>query len=101
MPWAVEAVDDYVTNIRPRYRASTGAVLWPTERGDRLQARKIEDRFAEYSGALGLGSSLVPHCPRHSQVTHQIEDGADPAFVQRQVGHRYASTTALHTGMSG
>ncbi|MGV2920540.1 hypothetical protein [Streptomyces alfalfae] len=34
-------------------------------------------------------------------VTHQIEDGADPAFVQRQVGHRYASTTALYTGVSG
>lgn len=39
----------------------------------------------------------MPHCLRHSHVTHQIEDGADPAFVQRQVGHRYASTTALYT----
>ncbi|MGP3684612.1 tyrosine-type recombinase/integrase [Streptomyces sp. IBSNAI002] len=43
----------------------------------------------------------MPHCLRHSHVTHQIEDGADPAFVQRQVGHRYASTTALYTGVSG
>jgi site-specific recombinase XerD len=30
-------------------------------------------------------------------VTHQIEDGADPVFVQRQVGHRYQSTTAIYT----
>ncbi|MEU3071539.1 tyrosine-type recombinase/integrase [Streptomyces sp. NPDC006906] len=101
MPWAVEAVDDYVTNIRPRYRAVAGAALWPTERGGRLQSREIEERFAEYREALGLDSDLVPHCLRHSHVTHQIEDGADPAFVQRQVGHRYASTTALYTGVSG
>lgn len=34
-------------------------------------------------------------------VTHQIEDGADPVFVQRQVGHRYQSTTAIYSGVSG
>jgi site-specific recombinase XerC len=38
---------------------------------------------------------------RHSHVTHQIEDGADPVFVQRQVGHRYQSTTAIYSGVSG
>ncbi|MCX5239048.1 site-specific integrase [Streptomyces prunicolor] len=101
MPWAVEAVEDYVTNVRPRYRRCAGATLWPTERGGRLQSREIEDRFADYRDTLGLDCDLVPHCLRHSHVTHQIEDGADPAFVQRQVGHRYASTTALYTGISG
>ncbi|MFJ1545201.1 tyrosine-type recombinase/integrase [Streptomyces sp. NPDC088246] len=102
MPWAVEAVADYVANARPRYAKSADhAALWLTERGGRLQPREIEDRFASYRDALGLDGDLVPHCLRHSHVTHQIEDGADPAFVQRQVGHRYASTTALYTGVSG
>ncbi|MGW7008267.1 tyrosine-type recombinase/integrase [Streptomyces sp. NPDC054933] len=102
MPWAVEAVEDYVINARPRYAAAPEqSALWLTERGGRLQAREIEDRFATYRDALGLDKSLVPHCLRHSHVTHQIEDGADPVFVQRQVGHRYASTTALYTGVSG
>ncbi|HEY5115418.1 MAG TPA: hypothetical protein VIJ00_07840 [Nakamurella sp.] len=32
---------------------------------------------------------------------HQIEDGADPTFVQYQVGHRFQSTTAIYTGVSG
>lgn len=102
LPWAVEAVADYVANARPRYaKAGDHAALWLTERGGRLQPREIEDRFASYRDALGLDGDLVPHCLRHSHVTHQIEDGADPAFVQRQVGHRYASTTALYTGVSG
>jgi site-specific recombinase XerD len=102
MPWAVEAVEDYVVNARPRYAAAPEqSALWLTERGGRLQAREIEERFAAYRDALGLDKALVPHCLRHSHVTHQIEDGADPVFVQRQVGHRYASTTALYTGVSG
>ncbi|GAB2329475.1 tyrosine-type recombinase/integrase [Streptomyces griseoincarnatus] len=102
MPWAVEAFEDYIVNARPRYKAAGDKpALWLTERGGRLQVREIEDRFAEYRDALGLDKELVPHCLRHSHVTHQIEDGADPAFVQRQVGHRFPSTTALYTGVSG
>ena len=34
-------------------------------------------------------------------MTHLIEDGFDPLFVQQQVGHRWGSTTALYTGVSG
>ncbi|MGA5135282.1 tyrosine-type recombinase/integrase, partial [Streptomyces olivoreticuli] len=34
---------------------------------------------------------------RHSYVTHLIEDGWDPRFVQEQVGHEHASTTAIYT----
>ncbi|MGW1669212.1 tyrosine-type recombinase/integrase [Streptomyces sp. NPDC002324] len=102
MPWAVEAVEYYVVNVRSRYAGSAKKqALWLTERGGRLQPRDIEDRFAAYRDALGLDKELVPHCLRHSHVTHQIEDGADPVFVQNQVGHRFASTTALYTGVSG
>ena len=34
-------------------------------------------------------------------MTHLIEDGLDELFVRMQVGHRFASTTALYTGVSG
>ena len=37
------------------------------------------------------------HCLRHSYVSHLIEDGADPLFVQQQVGRSWASTTAVYT----
>ena len=32
-------------------------------------------------------------------VSHLIEDGVDPTFVQRQVGHSWASTTAGYTSV--
>ena len=101
MPWAVEAVEDYVVNIRPCYGFADRPALWLTERGGRLRPRQIEERFAAYRDALKLAPELVPHCLRHSHVTHQIEDGADPVFVQRQAGHRYQSTTAIYSGVSG
>jgi site-specific recombinase XerC len=34
---------------------------------------------------------------RHSYVSHLIEDGTDPLFVQWQAGHSWASTTATYT----
>jgi len=70
------------------------------ERGGRLRVREIEDRFALYREELGLPDELTPHCLRHSYVTHSIEDGVDPKFIQEQVGHLYASTTALYTAVS-
>ena len=34
---------------------------------------------------------------RHSYVSHLVEDGVDPLFVHQQVGHSWASTTAIYT----
>jgi integrase/recombinase XerC len=101
MGWAVAAVADYVTNIRPRFGLADHPALWVTERGGRLQAADLNARFDAYRAALGLPSELGLHCLRHSYVTHLVEGGVDPAFVQRQVGHAWASTTAIYTGVSG
>jgi integrase len=64
-PWAVEALIDYVENVRPLYRASaTHPALWLTERDARIRPGTIEDRFAQYRDALGLDPALVLHCMR-------------------------------------
>ena len=33
-------------------------------------------------------------------VSHLVEDGVDPLFVQQQVGHSHAATTAIYTSVS-
>lgn len=101
MPWAVEALEDYVVNVRPRFGFPEQPALWVTERGGRVRPREIQARFATYRDALKFPEEHVPHSLRHSYVTHLIEDGADPVFVQHQVGHRFASTTALYTAVHG
>ncbi|WNI33390.1 tyrosine-type recombinase/integrase [Streptomyces sp. ITFR-6] len=65
MDWAVEAVADYVENVRPRFGFPDHPALWITERGGRLRPGSINDRFEAYRDALGLPKELVPHCLRH------------------------------------
>lgn len=57
----------------------------------------MNTRFAAYSDALGLDEGLDFHSFRRSCVTHLIEDGWDPRFVQEQIGHERASTTSIYT----
>ncbi|MER7124064.1 tyrosine-type recombinase/integrase [Streptomyces goshikiensis] len=47
-----------------------------------------------------MDSALEFHSLRRSYITHRIEDGHDPLFVQQQVGHDHASTTAIYTCVS-
>lgn len=98
-PWAVEVVDEYLAEVRPLYESPL-STLWPTERRSRMGLMYVDKVFARYRDELGLARELRPHCLRHSYVTHLIEDGWDPLFVQQQVGHAWASTTAIYTGVS-
>ena len=100
MPWAVEAVADYVENIRPRFGFDEHPALWVTERGGRVRPAEINARFVAYRDALGLPKALVPHSVRHSYVSHLTENGLDRRFIQVQVGHEADSSTAIYTHVS-
>src|ERR1039458_6717006 len=102
MPWVVDVLDQYIGEVRPLHGdAALQPALWLTERGERISARRINERFAEWRSAAGLPPELSVHCLRHSYISHLIEDGADPLFVQHQAGHSWASTTALYTTVGG
>ncbi|WP_243719721.1 tyrosine-type recombinase/integrase [Actinomadura sp. KC06] len=100
MGWAVEAVEDYVENVRPRFGCGDHPALWVTERGGRVKPAEINARFVAYREALGLPSALVPHSIRHSYVSHLTEDGVDRRFIQVNVGHEVDSSTAVYTHVS-
>ncbi len=100
MGWAVDAVTDYVENIRPRFGVVDHPALWVTERGGRIKPPEINARFVAYRDALGLPRELTPHSLRHSYVTHLTENGADRRFIQEQVGHRCDTSTAIYTHVS-
>jgi site-specific recombinase XerD len=98
-PWAAGILDQYLGEVLPLYGAAHGG-LWPTERGGRVDGTNIDVAFARLRKEVGLPAELGPHCLRHSYVTHLLEDGWDPLFVQQQVGHTWAATTAIYTGVS-
>ncbi len=100
VPWAVEALTDYMENVRPLFPINETNALFPTERGTRLKVRELQDRLATYRNALGFDESLTLHSLRHSYVSHHIEDGVDAEFIRMQVGHAYRSTTGIYTTVS-
>jgi len=100
MGWAVEAVADYVENVRPRFGWEDHPALWMTERGGRVKPTEINARFESYRDALKLPTILTPHSLRHSYVSHLTEDGVDRRFIQVQAGHECDSSTAIYTHVS-
>jgi len=101
MPWAAEALLDYVKNIRPLYEPGPKRALWLTERGSQIKVRTLTDSFDEIRDEVGLEVKLTPHCFRHAFISHMTEDGVDPRFLQEISGHRFASTTGIYTHLSG
>lgn len=99
--WVPGILAQWVEEARPQMRHASGSkALWPSERGGRIGLQRINSRFAAYRAALGLDDGIDFHSLRRSYVTHLIEDGWDPLFVQQQAGHEYASTTAIYTCVS-
>jgi site-specific recombinase XerD len=99
--WVPEILVQWIDEARPLMpEAGESPALWPSERAPRISDGTLHKRFADYRDALGLDDGLDFHSLRRSYVTHLIEAGWDPLFVQQQAGHEHASTTALYTCVS-
>jgi site-specific recombinase XerD len=99
-PWTVEILEQWFLEVRPLFGADHNPAAWPSERAPRVSVATLDHRLAAYRDELGFERVLDFHSLRRSYVTHLIEDGWDPRFVQDQVGHEHASTTAIYTGVS-
>ncbi len=98
--WAIEGLRHWVEQGRQRFRPANHPALWVTERVTRVDVDYLDRRFAAARVGAGLDPALSMHCLRHSYVTHLVEHGYPERFVTEQVGHAYASTTAIYTSVS-
>lgn len=98
--WTPEILDQWLSEVRPAFGRADSPALWPSERAERIALSQLDARFAAYRDALNLDAGLDFHSFRRSYVTHLIEAGWDPFFVQQQVGHDHASTTSIYTCVS-
>jgi site-specific recombinase XerD len=100
MDWIADVLDQWVSEIRPLFSPGSHPALFVTERAGRMSLRGLNTAFTTASKAAGLPPELDLHALRHSYVTHLVEFDYPEKFVSLQVGHEYASTTALYTGVS-
>lgn len=96
--WTPEVIGDWLAYGQPNM--DDGIDLFPSERGALVSEDTLLRRFRRYCTDLELSAGLDLHSLRRSYATHLIEDGWDPMFVQHQMGHEHASTTALYTCVS-
>ncbi len=94
--WAVDVVEQYLAEVRPCFGRPEHPAMFLTERGTRIAVSYINERFAEIRAEAGLDQLLTPHCLRHGYVTHLAELGWAAKFIQDQVGHSHAATTAIY-----
>lgn len=100
MDWVVDVLGEWVQEIRPQFSPGRHPALWVTERVGRLSPRSINEAFVAARRDAGLDEGLDLHCLRHSYITHLTEFGYPARFVQEQVGHSHAATTAIYMGVS-
>lgn len=100
--WVVPLLKDWISPSRRGAFVTSDQLssLWPSERSGRMNLMSLGNAFNRIRRGAGLPEGMGLHCLRHSYVTHLIETGYDPTFVQVQVGHRYASTTGIYTSVS-
>lgn len=100
--WVVALLEFWLSpDGRERFpTADRSTLMWPSERAGGAALRNFDRSFHQLRELAGLPAELSLHALRHSYVTHLIEAGYDPLFVQQQVGHSYSSTTALYTSVS-
>lgn len=102
-PWSAQIVEHWIGHGLPLFAAPdepAGLDLFPTERGTLVSEGALGARFRRYRDELGLSPGLDLHSFRRSYTTHLLEDGVDAMFVQHQLGHEHASTTAIYTHVS-
>jgi site-specific recombinase XerD len=98
--WIVGLLEHYLTEVRPQFNPGQHPAFWVTERRSRISLRTVNEAFESVRNVAGIDSELDLHSLRHSYVTHLVEFDYPERFVQEQVGHAYASTTAIYTGVS-
>lgn len=100
MDWVLPVLEQWIDELRGLFRPGPHPALWVTERAGRVSVRSVDDAFRAAREAAGLDPELNLHCLRHSYVTHLVEFNYPERFISDQVGHAYASTTAIYNGVS-
>ena len=93
MPWAAEALGQYLTEIRPRYEAGGQLAVWLTERGGRVSPPPIDERVAVWrGGAGGPARGFVVAVPAPLWCASSVGGGGDVVLVAAAVEPAAART---------
>jgi integrase/recombinase XerD len=94
---ALEHVDAYLRDVRPKVARPNDPTLFVSPRGGPLTREGFWKLLRRYALAAGIRTPLSPHKLRHSFATHLLRNGADLRAVQAMLGHADLGTTEIYT----
>jgi integrase/recombinase XerD len=95
---AAAALDVYLREARSELvKDPRQPALFITNRGTRLNTKRIQDLVRTNAKAAGIDVRVTPHTLRHGCATHLLQGGADIRHVQKLLGHSNVQTTAIYT----
>ncbi|MCI0507662.1 MAG: tyrosine recombinase XerC [Gammaproteobacteria bacterium] len=71
--------------------------LFVSQRGQRISARNVQERFRQWGVRQAIDGHIHPHRLRHSFASHLLESSGDLRAVQELLGHADISTTQIYT----
>ncbi len=90
------ALEAYLREARPALtEREDDQSFFVCRHGTRLGPMSVRIMVRRYG--LSVGVKLSTHVLRHSYATHLLQGGADVRHVQKLLGHKDVSTTALYT----
>ncbi len=96
---AARALDHYLRFSRPYFMRGPTEALFLSEKGQRIDYRRVTDALERGARRAGLGK-VNPHMLRHSFATHVLQAGANLREVQELLGHELISTTQIYTHLA-
>lgn len=95
---AINAVDEYLSHLRPRLLGDRHTVeLFLSRTGRPLDRSNIWRVVRKHARTAGIEEHVTPHTLRHCFATHLLGGGADLRIVQELLGHADLTTTQIYT----
>lgn len=95
---AIEAVTEYLRDLRPELADSTSSdALFLSRTGRPLSRIEIWRLVRKYAVRAGMPRGLTTHTLRHCFATHLLSGGADLRSIQEMLGHVDIATTQIYT----
>jgi integrase/recombinase XerD len=92
---AIEAIEHYLENARPRLVLREEHALFLNHRGNRLTRQGFWLILKSYANKADI-ADITPHTLRHTFATHALRSGANLRDVQLLLGHVSISTTQVY-----
>lgn len=92
---AIDAVQRYLADARPRLAHEEDGPLFVNHRGGRLTRQGFWLILKSYAQKAEI-DDITPHTLRHSFATHALSHGAELRDVQQLLGHVSISTTQIY-----